>query len=88
MSDEKERKFMLYSPDGKRALKFDSEGVHPLEAAEPGEADVVVETKPLLGPLREITKETRIDGPAKVNSDEYRAGWDRIFGGKQEVGQA
>ena len=28
------------------------------------------------------------DGPAMVNSAAYRAGWGRIFGGRQEVGQA
>lgn len=27
-------------------------------------------------------------GPAKVNSDAYRSGWDSIFGKKQAVGQA
>lgn len=27
-------------------------------------------------------------GPPKVTSDDYREGWDRIFGGKQPVGQA
>lgn len=27
-------------------------------------------------------------GPAKVNSDEFRTGWDRIFGGPKTVGQA
>ena len=27
-------------------------------------------------------------GPAKVSTDEYRDGWDRIFGGKKTVGQA
>lgn len=27
-------------------------------------------------------------GPAKVSTDEYRSGWDHIFGDKQEVGQA
>lgn len=27
-------------------------------------------------------------GPARVTSDAFRSGWDRLFGGKQEVGQA
>jgi len=27
-------------------------------------------------------------GPAKVTTRAYRSGWDRIFGGKPEVGQA
>ena len=28
------------------------------------------------------------DGPAMVNSDAYRSGWDGIFGKKPAVGQA
>lgn len=32
--------------------------------------------------------EMRSCGPAKVNSAKFRDGWDRIFGGKQTVGQA
>ena len=27
-------------------------------------------------------------GPAKVTTDDYRMGWDRIFGGPKTVGQA
>ena len=27
-------------------------------------------------------------GPPKCNSNAYRRGWDNIFGGQQEVGQA
>lgn len=27
-------------------------------------------------------------GPAKVNSDEFRDGWDRIFGAPKTIGQA
>lgn len=28
------------------------------------------------------------DGPAQVATEEYRDGWDRIFGGKQTIGEA
>jgi len=31
---------------------------------------------------------TTTPGPAKVTSPAFRSGWDRIFGKKQEVGQA
>lgn len=27
-------------------------------------------------------------GPCKVATEDYRCGWDRIFGGRQEVGRA
>jgi len=88
MSDNK-RKFLLQSPDGKRALKIDEEGIHPMEAAEPGDENAVtVESRRIAGPLSEIISETPSVGPALVNSTEYRAGWERIFGTKREVGQA
>lgn len=35
-----------------------------------------------------VTREVPIDRPAMVSSPSYREGWDRIFGGKTEVGQA
>lgn len=33
-------------------------------------------------------RETGHAGPARVTTEAYRGGWTRIFGGKQEVGQA
>lgn len=35
--------------------------------------------------LREETIHTGRSGPAKVNSDAYREGWDRIFGKKMDA---
>lgn len=41
------------------------------------------------GPVYEVeTLQPRGKGPAKVTSAAYRQGWDTIFGGKQDVGQA
>lgn len=43
------------------------------------------------GPIFEsktLYKRPTSDGPAMVNSREYTSGWDRIFGSKQEVGEA
>lgn len=38
------------------------------------------------GPVHRVVES--IKKPAKVNSNDFRNGWDRIFGGKQVVGQA
>ncbi len=38
--------------------------------------------------VSEAPTEKLAKGPAKVNSDQYKAGWDRIFGTTTTVGQA
>ena len=35
-----------------------------------------------------LYRESKEDGPAKVNSEAYRRGWETIFGKKQPVGEA
>ncbi len=49
-------------------------------------SDVTIEAQSG-SPAYRITHEEKV-GPARVNSREYKQGWDLIFGGKQKPGQA
>lgn len=51
-----------------------------LEHRKGGAYDVVAEVPPMA--------EEGASGPTRVATDEYRTGWDRIFGGSQVVGEA
>jgi hypothetical protein len=48
------------------------------------------EVTPIYEPDRPnaISTAPQLSGPAMVASDEYRSGWDRIFGHRAEVGEA
>ena len=39
-------------------------------------------------PCHEASEERESDGPSTVVSDQYRTGWEGIFGKKNEVAQA
>ncbi len=91
MSEKKKdrSKFLLMSPDGKTALTVEKNAIgiarlsdSPVEGARP------ISMRRVIGPLYEVTKGDFHAGPAMVNSESYCSGWDRIFGGKKEVGQA
>lgn len=83
---------------GRKALKIDSEGVHPGEMYKEGNAPTNrddgtltrLKTKPLgdSGKVLEIMDEQPIGRPAMVNSRAYRDNWDTIFGSKKVVGNA
>ena len=50
---------------------------------------VFVEASPEPGTFNVIgSYQPEGSGPPRVSSNEYREGWDRIFGGQQPVGQA
>lgn len=83
---------------GRKAIKIDSEGVHPGEMFKEGHVPAHREggtltrlaTKPLDGnsDVLEVMDEQPIGRPAMVNSKTYRDNWDNIFGNKKVVGNA
>ncbi len=62
------------------------DGIVRLRHSGPGEVSDVETIYERPPPLNDVAGSA--SGPAMVASDAFRDGWDRIFGGKQAVGQA
>lgn len=97
MSDKKEQKpeFVICGPsiDGTRkaAIRISEDTVSigtiaPMNAYEPG-AELIEARQLGNSPVLEITASSR-NGPAQVSNENFRRGWDNIFGNKQPIAQA
>lgn len=78
--------------EGEVAIRVDGEGarlgtLEPLGPDTPeGEEVLTFEGE---GPVLSVVDVARVvSGPAKCNSRDFRAGWDRIFGGHHQVASA
>jgi len=82
--DEGRQEVLTFTPDGVERGRLG-----PVGADEEGAA-AKVRIEQQMGPLgtMEVIEGSVRSGPPRVNSPAYRANFDTIFGGKQEVGEA
>lgn len=57
-----------------------------MKSANDGNANLLLRSRP--DGRYDVVHDSTSSGPPKVSTPEFRAGWDRIFGTKREVGQA
>jgi hypothetical protein len=100
MADDSGEDVVLFGPptedgEGYRVLRHTNDEtlmgtVRPLKHGKPIQGEAV-RLAPRQGPLPlydVVHDDEARSGPAKVNSREFLAGWDRIFGQRSTVGQA
>lgn len=98
MSDQKDAKpsneFVICGPDlgngQKAALKLSEEGISAgtlSDQIQPN-GEFLELQRVENSPIMRVIGKGKNYGPAKVNSQQYRNGWENIFGNRQAVGKA
>lgn len=95
MSDTKKDDFVIRTgvqvEGGELAVRINEEGVSAGAVKEFGpdtpEGTEVLQVE-AHGPIGRVIGVSKVTGPAKCNSNDFRSGWDRIFGGNRQVAQA